>query len=197
MAPRPPPRPIQCPPTESVPEGNPDTTPGHPSQTGPTPDRDRETMPPQTPRPPQSRNTDLFDGEELKKIHDIHANTPQCGLVAALRRHLQDVNPNRLFAVFPMPHAASTDISVRQLQALVRRPPCRLTGQSTAGGTEHRRRAANRTRSRRATGTGGQGDEPLKPPPPRTPGVTAPPPDTGNGHPTHQANAQRGSPPWL
>ena len=42
-----------------------------------------------------------------------------CGLVAALRRHLQDVNPNRLFAVVPLPHAASTDISVRQLHALV------------------------------------------------------------------------------
>ena len=154
-------------------------------------------MPPSTPRPPQRRNTDLLDGEELRKIYDIHANTPQCGLVASLRRHLQDVNPNRLFAVFPLPHAASTDISVRQLQALVRRLPRRVTARSAAGGTEHRGRAANGTRSRRAAGTGGWGDEPLKAPPARTPGVTAPPPDTGNGHPTNQANAQRGSPPWL
>ena len=99
MAPRPPPRPIRCPSTESVPEEHPDTAPGHPSANGPTQDQDRETMPPPPPRPPQRRNTDLFDGEELRKIYDIHANTPQCGLVASLQRHLQDVHPNRLFAV--------------------------------------------------------------------------------------------------
>ena len=39
--------------------------------------------------------------------------------MAALRGHLQDVNPNSLFAVIPLPHAASTNISLRQLQALV------------------------------------------------------------------------------
>ena len=75
-------------------------------------------MPPPPPRPPQRRNTDLFDREELRAIYDIHANTPPCGLVAALRRHLQDVNRNRLCAVVPLPHAAATNISVRQLQAL-------------------------------------------------------------------------------
>ena len=76
-------------------------------------------MPPPPPTQPQRRNKDLFDREELRAIDDIHAITPPCGLVAALRRHLQDVNPNRLFAVVPLPHAASTDLSVRQLQALV------------------------------------------------------------------------------
>ena len=111
--------PQQEPSTGSVPEGHPDAAPGHPSPTGTTPDRDRETMPPAPPRPPQRRNTDLFDGEELRAICDVHANTHPCGLVAALRRHLQDVNPNRLFAVVPLPHAAFTDISVRQLEALV------------------------------------------------------------------------------
>ena len=105
--------------TGSVPEGHPDTDPGHPSPTGNTPDQDRETMPPPPARPPQRRKTDLFDGEELKAIYDIHANKPPCGLVAALRRHLQDVNQNRLCAVVPLPHAASTHISLRQLQALV------------------------------------------------------------------------------
>ena len=35
------------------------------------------------------------------------------------------------------------------------------------------------------------------PPPPRTPGVTAPAPDMGTGHPTNRANAPPGSPPWL
>ena len=42
----------------------------------------------------------------------------------------------------------------------------------------------------------GWGDEPLKAPP-RKPGVTAPAPDTGIGHPTNRANARRGSPAWL
>ena len=76
-------------------------------------------MPPSPLRPPQRRNTDLFDKAELRAVYDIHANTPSCGLVAVLREHLQDVNQNRLFAVVPLPHAASTNISVRQLQALV------------------------------------------------------------------------------
>ena len=66
-------------------------------------------MPPPPPRPPQRRNTDLFDGED----------TPPCGLVAGLRRHLKDVNQNRVLARVPLLHAASNDISVRRLQALV------------------------------------------------------------------------------
>ena len=35
------------------------------------------------------------------------------------REHLRDVNPNRLFAVVPLPHAATTEIFVLQVQALV------------------------------------------------------------------------------
>ena len=50
--------PQQEPSTGNVPGGQLDTTPGHPSPTGTTPDQDRETMPPPTPRPPQRRNTD-------------------------------------------------------------------------------------------------------------------------------------------
>ena len=96
--------PQQEPSTESVPEGHPGTTPRHPSLTGTTPDQDRETMPPPRPRPPQRRNTDLFDEAEPRAVYDIHANTPSCGLVAALREHLQDVNPNRLFAVVVVQH---------------------------------------------------------------------------------------------
>ena len=42
----------------------------------------------------------------------------------------------------------------------------------------------------------GCGDDPLKAPS-RTPGVTAPAPDTGTDRPANQANAPRGSPPWL
>ena len=76
-------------------------------------------MPPLPPRPPQRRNTDLFDEAELRAVYDMHANTAPCRLVAALWKHLQDVSPNSLLAVVPLPHAASTDISVRQLQALV------------------------------------------------------------------------------
>ena len=115
----------------NVPEGHLDTSPGHPCPTGTTPDQDRETMPPTAPRPPQRRSTDFFDEAEMKAVRDIHANKPSCGLVAALREHLHNVHPNRLFAVVPLPYAASTDISVRQLQALVtpriadRGLPCR------------------------------------------------------------------------
>ena len=35
------------------------------------------------------------------------------------REHLRDVNPNRLLTVVPVPQAATTEIFVRQLQALV------------------------------------------------------------------------------
>ena len=42
--------PQQEPSTGSVPEGHPDTAPGHSSPTGTTPDQDRETMPPSPPR---------------------------------------------------------------------------------------------------------------------------------------------------
>ena len=106
--------PQQEPSTESVPEGDLDTAPWDPSSTGTSPDQDWETTPPQPLRPPQRRNTDLFDGGELRAMHDIHANTPPCGLAP-----VQEVNPNRLFAMVPLPHAASTDISVQQLKALV------------------------------------------------------------------------------
>ena len=105
--------------TERVPEGHLDTAAGHPFPAGTTPDQDQETMTPPPPRPTQRRNTDLFVAEELRAIYDVHGSTAPCGLVAALRTHLQDVNPNRLFAVVPLPLAASTDISVRQLQALI------------------------------------------------------------------------------
>ena len=78
-------------------------------------------MPSPQPRQPQRKNTDLFDEPEMRAVCKIHANTPSCGLVPALWEHLQDVNPNRLLAVVPLPHAASTNISVRQLRALVPR----------------------------------------------------------------------------
>ena len=39
--------------------------------------------------------------------------------MAALREHFRDVNPNRLFAVVPLPHASTTEFFVRQLQALI------------------------------------------------------------------------------
>ena len=66
----------QEPSTGNVPEGHLDTTPGHPSPTGTTPDQDRETMPPPPPRPPLRRNTDLFAKAELRAVYDIHANSP-------------------------------------------------------------------------------------------------------------------------
>ena len=75
-------------------------------------------MPP-TPRPPQRPSTGPFDDAELRALNGIHPTTPSSKLVAALREHLRDVNPNRVFAVVPLPHASTTGIFVRQLQALV------------------------------------------------------------------------------
>ena len=105
--------------TGNVPERHPGTTPGQPSPTGTTPDHDWETMPPPSPRPPQRRNTGPFDNADLRALYGIHATATSSWLVAALREHLQDLNPNRVFAVVPLPHAATSDIFVRQLQALV------------------------------------------------------------------------------
>ena len=76
-------------------------------------------MPPLPPRPPQQRGTDPFDEAELRALYDIHASTPSSELVATLWEHLRNVDPNRLFAVVPLPHAPTTRIFVRQLQALV------------------------------------------------------------------------------
>ena len=39
--------------------------------------------------------------------------------MATLQEHLRNVDPYRLFAVVPLPHAPTTQIFVRQLQALV------------------------------------------------------------------------------
>ena len=109
----------QEPSTEYVPRGHPGTTSRHPSPTNAALDQDGVTMPPPPPRPPQQRGTGPFDDAELRALYGIHASTPSSELVAALREHLRDVNPDRLFAVVPLPHAATTEIFVRQLQALV------------------------------------------------------------------------------
>ena len=109
----------QEPSTGYVPGGHSGTTPGHPSPTSATPDQDRKAMAPPPPRPPQRRSTGPFDDAELSALYGIHATTPSSELVAALREHLRDVNLNKLFAVVPLPHAATTEILVRQLQALV------------------------------------------------------------------------------
>ena len=61
--------------TGNVPGGHLKTIPGHPSLTGTTLDQDRETMPPQAPRPPQRRNTDPCDDAELRAGYDIHPTT--------------------------------------------------------------------------------------------------------------------------
>ena len=60
-----------------------------------------------------------MDDAELGALYGINATTPSSELVAALQDHLQDVNPNRLFPVVPLQHAATAEIFVRQLQALV------------------------------------------------------------------------------
>ena len=103
--------------TEYAPGVHPGTTSRQPSPTSATLDQDKVTLPPPTTRPPQQRGTGPFDDAELKALYGIHATTPSSELVAALREHLHDINPNRLFAVVPLPHAATTEIFVRQLQA--------------------------------------------------------------------------------
>ena len=107
------------PPTEYLPGGQPGATSGQPSPADAALDQERVAMPPPPPRPPQQQGTDPFDYAELKKLYDIHASTPSSELVATLRKHLRNVDPNRLFAVVPLPHAPTTQIFVRQLQPLV------------------------------------------------------------------------------
>ena len=109
----------QEPSTEYVPGGHPGTTSRHPSPTSAALDQDLMTMPPPPPRPPQQRGTGPFNDAELRALYGIRASTPSSELVANLREHLRDVDPNRLFAVVPLRHAATTEIFVRQLQALV------------------------------------------------------------------------------
>ena len=105
--------------TEYAPGGHPGTTSRHPSPTSATLDRDRATMPPPPPRPLQQMGTGPFDDAELRGFYGIHATTPSSELVAALQEHPRDITPDRLFAVVPLPHAATTEPFVRQLQALV------------------------------------------------------------------------------
>ena len=109
------------PPTEYVPWGHPGATSRHPSLADAALDQDRVAMPPPPPRPPQQRGTGPFDEAELRALHDIHASMPSSELVATHREHLRNVDPNRLFAVVPLPHAPTTQIFVQQLQALVTR----------------------------------------------------------------------------
>ena len=74
------------------------------------------------PRPPDRHSNGArvpFYEAELRALYDIHASTPSSELVATLREHLRNVDPNGLFAVVPLPHAPTTQIFVRQLQALV------------------------------------------------------------------------------
>ena len=109
----------QQPSTEYVPEGHPGTTSRHPSLTSAALDKDRVSMPAPRPRPSQQRGTGPCNRAELRALYGIHASKPSSELVATLRQHVRDVDPNRLFAVVPLPHAATTEIFVRQLQALV------------------------------------------------------------------------------
>ena len=57
--------------TGYAPVGHPGTTPGHPSPTSATPDRDQETMPPPPPRPPQRRSRGPFDDAEVRALYGI------------------------------------------------------------------------------------------------------------------------------
>ena len=72
-------------------------------------------MPLPPPRPLQQPGRGPFDDAELRALYSIRATTTSSELVAALWEHLRDVNPNRLFAVVPLPHAVTTENFVRQL----------------------------------------------------------------------------------
>ena len=76
-------------------------------------------MPPPAPRPPQQRGTGPFNEAELRALYGIHTSTPLSELVATLRENLRDVDPNRLFAVVPLPHAATTEIGAQVSDDLV------------------------------------------------------------------------------
>ena len=76
-------------------------------------------MPRAPPQPPQQRGAGPFGDAELRALYGIHASTPSTELVATLRGQLRDVDLNRLFAAVPLPHSTTTEIFVRQLQALV------------------------------------------------------------------------------
>ena len=82
-------------------------------------DHDRVAMPPAPPQPPQQRGTGPFDDAELRALYGIRASKPSNELLATLREHLSGVDPNRLFAVVPLPHAATTENFLRQLQVPV------------------------------------------------------------------------------
>ena len=109
----------QEPSTEYVPGGHPGKTSRQFSPADAALDQDRVAMPPPPPRPPQQGGTGPFDDAGLRALYGIHASTPSSELVATLRENLRKVDPNRLFAVVPLPHATTTQIFVRQHWALV------------------------------------------------------------------------------
>ena len=109
----------QDPSTNYVPGGPPGTNSRHPSPAGAALDQDRKAMPPPPPRLPQQKGAGPLDDAELRALYGIHASKPSSALLATLREHVCDVDPNRLFAVVPLIHPAATEIFVRKLQALV------------------------------------------------------------------------------
>ena len=77
------------------------------------------TRRPSPPTPPNHRNGGPFDDAELSALYGIHATAPLSELVPVLREHHKDVETSRLFAVVGLPHAATTELFLRQLKALV------------------------------------------------------------------------------
>ena len=111
----PPPRPVRCPRNGSPPRGTcPGDTLAPPQGTPPrlAPHRTRtgRPYPPRLPGHCSGGTRGPFDNAELRALYGIHASTPSSKLVAALREHFQDVIRSRLFAVVPLPHAATTEI---------------------------------------------------------------------------------------
>ena len=75
-------------------------------------------MPLPPPRAPQQTDTGPVAQEELQRAYDLNHSTSPQAPIDTLRGHFQELHLNRLFAVAPLPHGA-TSVYVRHLQAFL------------------------------------------------------------------------------
>ena len=74
-------------------------------------------MPPPHHSPPQLWDTGPLNREELREMYDVYQNTPLHSVADTLWRHLPGLDPNRRFAVAPLPHGAA-NVYMRHLQTI-------------------------------------------------------------------------------
>ena len=75
-------------------------------------------MPPELPRPPGLRDTGPLKQEELRRAYGVYHRTPPQGLLNSLLGPFQGLHANRLFAVAPLLHGA-TSVYARQLEGFL------------------------------------------------------------------------------